>query len=166
MKSETLDELISHVENIHIPKERANHDDPERQSHQLPMSCIFSYTGGPLRIRCKRSRHIERMQRDGYSSRIEKECTPEQLHDRFNFDEDDFASHSQQTPVAEEHLLKMDMANQDQRRIKTGILKATARNQESHKCHCGKSYRSHNGLRNHMLTYHAVRGPPMNPEDS
>ena len=83
---------------------------------------------------------------------------------RFNFDEDDFATHP--PPVNEEHIMKMDIVTQDQRRIKTGILKANARAQESHKCHCGKSYRSSNALRNHMMTYHAARGSQIATDDS
>ena len=55
---------------------------------------------------------------------------------------------------------------QNPRTTKTGILKANARAQESHKCHCGKSYRNINGLRNHMVTYHAARGSQISTEET
>lgn len=153
MKAEALDELLSHIENIHIPKERQLHEEPDRRLTELPLSCIYMYSTGPVRLRYKKTRsHMEKALRDGFSTRIEKECTPEQLHDRFNFDEDDFAAHP--PPIPEEHIIKMDGISQDQRRINKGILKANARPQESHKCYCGKSYRSSNALRNHMITYH------------
>ena len=117
MKAEALDELLSHVEAIHIPKERLQYEDPERRcvlyfrafadfasyrisnrdilinsnynvlnnfrpSDQLPLSCIYKYTTGPVQLRYKRSRsHLDKSNRDNFSTR-ERECTQEQLQDR------------------------------------------------------------------------------------
>lgn len=188
LKAEALDELLAHVESIHIPKERHIYDDPDRRYgavdlgldksviildtsyhfrfSEIPLSCIYNYANGPVQLRYKKSRtYPDKSVRDAFSARIEKECTKEQLHDRFHFDEDDFPTNP--PPINEEHqLMKIDIVTQDQRRIKTGILKANTRLQESHKCHCGKSYRSSNALKNHMMTYHAARGSQIATDDS
>lgn len=158
VKVDALDELLLHVESFHVPKDRSFHDDDEVRRAEVPMSYIFSCTNGPVRIRYKRGRSMpdKPTNRDVFMTRIEKECTAEQLHDRFNFDEDDFAAPP--IPIIDtEHLMKVE-ATSEPRRMKTGILKVNARQQESHKCHCGKTYRSSNGLRNHMITYHQARG--------